>query len=357
MAIQDSMIAFYSSACPLPLMFLVYVILHIVRHRKDGIQHGRVQFSKGQRTKRVLSGILAFSSFLNSVDGFTVLQKNTSVNAIRVRTAFFTVQMIAWVMNCVLVPFDYNRRLHSPWYSQRSFMPLCVCVYISLCFLEGFSMKEDDWNYNFEIATLTLYCLNAVVTATLTCIFCIRPDDFVKVPRQYSSFYRIPPVRSDSVLTEEVEISKVLKVEIYDFKTKMRADKTPVVYYNITVNTSHSVSTVKRTYGDFVELNSSLVKNFHWLKLPDFPKYETNRDSVTMRMSHLTDYMKSICQPEVICDVLLDFFAIDEPQRSSILDWSRQVLENKASTSRTNEELVLGIEGPSYSSLLSGADA
>eukprot|EP00359_Climacostomum_virens_P003876 CAMPEP_0204900454 /NCGR_PEP_ID=MMETSP1397-20131031/2481_1 /ASSEMBLY_ACC=CAM_ASM_000891 /TAXON_ID=49980 /ORGANISM="Climacostomum Climacostomum virens, Strain Stock W-24" /LENGTH=469 /DNA_ID=CAMNT_0052068605 /DNA_START=396 /DNA_END=1805 /DNA_ORIENTATION=+ len=198
-------------------------------------------------------------------------------------------------------------------------------------------MRADHGKDSLELVQLALYIVNAIVGGILTYILITRPDDFFKLNNVYVSFNKLPAdFRSDSVVLE-IDSSKFLNVDICDFKTKLGLEQVPVVYYNITVKTSTSIHTVKRTYADFLELNNSLTKVFHWVSLPDLPKFDSARDPITYRMKELTNYLDAVCLPEVICVELLDFLGLDEPQRSQLSDLCKQLLSRRASITRVNE--------------------
>jgi hypothetical protein len=208
-------------------------------------------------------------------------------------------------------------------------MPVCVCIYAALIVLESLEINSTRWRTSLEIVQWSLYLLSAVLAALLTYVFSARPDDFMQSSKLYESYTKLQDKEESSI--PEGDSSKMLKVEICDFKTKVGPDQVPAVYYNITVKTSSSVSTVKHTYAEFIELNSSLTKALHWLKLPDLPKFDSSRDPITFRMTQLARYLDALCLPEVISGELLDFLGVFEPQRGQILELSSQLITRRAS--------------------------
>jgi hypothetical protein len=338
MKVQDVLLPFYCIACVFPFSFVGYSLVHLFLHRKDGIQREHTS-SRAQQAKQVLSGFLTLCSLLNSIDGFTQLQYHEDLRVLQVRTVFFSIQTIAWVFSLSLVMFDYNRRLHAAWYGQRLFILMNVFVYIALCTLEGIEMDRDHLNYPYEIAQLTLYAISSLLACVLTLFFLLRPNDFFKSSNLYYSFAKGSLSKSTSTVTE-IDAANLLTIEINDFKTKLRADQTPTVYYNVTVRSNYTTHTVKHTYAEFSELSCTLKRTFPSVKLPDLPKFDTTRDSVGARMTELAKYLEGVCVPEVICGELLDFLGIGNPWRGQLVEFSRQLVARRASLTRINEELA-----------------
>mmetsp|Transcript_27998 Transcript_27998/g.50162 ORF Transcript_27998/g.50162 Transcript_27998/m.50162 type:complete len:591 (-) Transcript_27998:1-1773(-) len=331
MEIEEYMLIFYPVVCFIPIAFIIYATVHFSIHWKDGIQRGRVQFSRSQCAKRTLSGTLAIGSMINVIGGFTQMQSTDDEIALSIRAMFFSIQSLAWVISCFLVPFNYNRRIHSPWFGQRLFVPMSGIVYICLCVLEGFVIRPQHFNFKFEVLQLCSYALNTVLTIILTFIITVRPDDFFITK---ASFNKRASIKSFDYFPPELDSSKLLNVEISDVKTKVGLDQAPFVLYSITVKIPEAFITTKRTYSDFYSLHEYIEKKFNFLPLPTLPKFESKRDDVSHRMTQLSNYLEAVTIPEVMCNELLDFLGVLEPHRTTLLELSHQLLVRKQSAGR-----------------------
>lgn len=348
--VEEYMLVFYSIVCVIPATFLAYAFIHIVLHWKDGIQHGRVQFWKSQCTKRTLSGLLALGSVLNVAGGFTQLQNTDDRVALDVRSSFFSIQAVAWVFSYCLVPFNYNRRLHSPWYGQRLFIPLLGSIYIALCIIEGVIIDPHHLHFMFEVLQLVVYLINTLLAVAMTYIITARPDDFFHSKNLSVSLVRDAPASSTDFMPEDG--SELLSVEISNVKTRMTSDQVPVVHYSITVKTNQMSATARRTYADFIEMHKTLEKKYNRMKLPKLPKFDATRDPVAQRMIALSNYLEAICLPELMGPELLDFLSVEEPLRAQVLELSRQLLFRKSSTGRRSTFICSSLPDQPFTSIL-----
>jgi hypothetical protein len=115
----------------------------------------------------------------------------------------------------------------------------------------------------------------------LALFFLLRPNGFFKSSNLYYSFAKGSPRKSTLTVTE-IDAANLLTIEINDFKTKLRADQTPTVCYNVTVRSNYTTHTVKRTYAEFSELSCTLKKTIPSVKLPDLPKFDSTRTQLAL---------------------------------------------------------------------------
>lgn len=247
---------------------------------------------------------------------------------------------LAWLISFYLVLFEHRRRLFTTWYGQRAFWPLNMLIQLYFTILqiidsrENGELLEGEKIANFVMAWMT--------SSVLTIYAIFKPNEFGLLnmdPLLYQSGKLSKNSRRRTVVALEDLESKLITTSIKECKIKTEKNR-QVVYYHILVTVLNQTHTVRKTYQDFETLHHQLREGFPKheypnLDFPNFPSSSSVSTRIDDRKRALDDYLCSLCFPEYMIDVFLNFLQIESQSRAICNETHKKVMgeERKFSVS------------------------
>ena len=328
---MESYIYVHSFLGGLSLYFIVYSVIKIQQHWKDGKE--RAHISRGRLIVKIAGTVLMSIIQLIHVADYNP-GKFSKVHFVT-RTCYFIITAIAWLFSSVSVYFDYNRRLQIQWRGQRGFWMIGLISNVTLLSMNMY-WKVYSYNKNTEIAyafvQICLYGVSIVISIVLFSYAIFRPDDFTVIP--HDMFFKLK--RSSLVFdegNESIEDNIQIKIRVGGYKIKPILN-TSVIHYNFNIGINDTFYSISKSLIDFESLDKALrgkfpKDDFPNLKFPEFSmellrKYETKE-----RGDELCKYLNSICKPDFMTPDLLNFLQIEGNYRDLLTYKHNLVIEER----------------------------
>lgn len=308
---------YYLCVVWVPLYFISYSALHILKHNRDGQEGGDIRYSRTYKLKQMILAFLMVVCIGNAAIelSFIYLSGYNDIKAV-IRPAYYTLAALAWSLCFYLVRFDFKRRLKMVRFGQPFFWIASGPLFIIDIFILNSDFVTSDTEIGIFIA---FYTLAAAFNIWLTFISFYRPDDFGN--RMVSLYEPLASIHLDSDYAASFAELQT-QVAILDYKIKMENAK-PVVYYNIQVSISGSKYVIRRTSAD-IELISKILQDrieqlhIEGLTFPELAEFSSRENSMSKIIDELDRFLKEACKPIYMFEELCDFFEIPSEFRDSI---------------------------------------
>ncbi len=108
-----NLLYYYSIISIVPLYFVFYSIYRILYHYNDGREEkGTQQIFSTQMTKRIFILLLIIINIILAAIGWDL---HIAAWELYVRSVYYALNSICWLMSFVLLAFEYSRRLEMKW--------------------------------------------------------------------------------------------------------------------------------------------------------------------------------------------------------------------------------------------------
>lgn len=314
----------FGPLCVVPLWFLIFSTVRVIRHYRDSREHGKTPYRKYSRFKQVLTALLVL---IHLVLLFDIDPAQWPFLDLLIRSIYFALSVLAWITSFLLVSFDATRQLDQSWLCQRGFWPFsCLCSCLSLvlqlkatAILHSNSPETESY---FLISRCTLYSCAVVTTGVLTYLALQHPNDFFWTGS-------VSVLLSPRLLRVSRQRRGTADTRLTASITALKA-KQGLVLFRISVKIGGNEHSTQRQFSEFRELHEGLRSNFSEETFPNlvFPNLpNVNSLEIEEKIAQLNKYLSALLIPELMTDQLLDFLAIKDGVRIELSALHEQAMK------------------------------
>lgn len=310
----------YSLLIPVPIVFVIYALVRIVRHWHDG------KCRKGSLSKyQICKYLLTLSQVCVNLSiiflGIQLeAQDNDGKKLEKLMFIYYSISCMGWTLSCVLCYFEYVRQLKMEWLGHRSYWPACFIM--NVFFVIILSVDDEETGYR---EGMILYSLKSAINLLLLLLAIFKPNDYqVELYRgSKSGAYNIISDGENKFIFSFHSESHlpILSIQITNYKIKPDHNKN-TIYYTILTKYRDLSFPSKRSYLEFHFLNVNLRSKLPQGKsiiFPNFPVFMSNHIPIDKKMQELSLYLSELSRLNLIDEELLEFLNIEEKPRETIL--------------------------------------
>jgi hypothetical protein len=329
----------YSLLIPVPIVFVIYVLVRFVRHWKDG-KCRKGSFSKYQICKYFLTISQVCVNLSIIFLGIHIKAKETDAKELeRVILIYYSISCMGWILSCALCYFEYVRQLKMEWLGHRSYWP--ACFIINVFFVIILSVDEEESENTNE---MILYSFKSAINLLLLLLAFFKPNDYQVELYRGGSTNEVYNIISDGenkfIFSFHSESHlPLLTIQIINYKIKPDFNKN-TIYYTIFTKYLDLSFTSKRSYIEFHFLNVNLrskLPNGKTITFPNFPVFMSNHIPIDKKMQELSVYLSELSKLDLIDEELLEFLNIEGKPREDILS----ELEKRSRKTMTSTEFQM----------------
>ena len=310
-----ALFVFFGVLLILPVWFIVYSLVRIRLHYRDGRQHISGRLPRMHNFKRTCALALACASIFNTIDG---VPSDEQPGELTLRCCFFFSYAVAWLLSFTLLRFEYSRGLAISWIGHRLFWPVSFLALLSCAVFQAVQNWSHPKDEELAWPRVAVYIVSALLALALSICGVWKPNDFV--PGNWRDPFLSDLQQATAASTAQTQSSELV-IEMENYKKKLQGQKS-VVLYELRVSIQNHFHVLWKSYMDFErlqnELRDKIQVEFPMLKMPKLPDFSMS-DSIDLKLEGLKKYMKEINFPAFYCDVLLDFLSLPTDIREFLL--------------------------------------
>lgn len=324
-----------------PGLFLLLSFGRLLRHYRDSKERGKVAYKKYLLMKKLVTLLLAFVSL---VCIFDIDPSSWNFWGVVLRTAFFGIYTVAWLVSYLLVSFDASRQLETAWFGQRGFWSSSFFLNVALFSVRVSTWLSDEPSGEVEFIMVTRSALDVLLIVLSLVLFYLaveHPNDFyltgglMELERQFLNqptrfiHRQIASFEARHSLADS-KGTQFLSASITDCKAKLTQG---LVHFRILVKAGDSAHSVQRQYSDFREVHDSLQgcfskEQFPNLQLPALPAIGSSHLSIDDKIQALNGYLEAVLVPELLTEGLLDFLGVEGRKRLELAQQHEAALKS-----------------------------
>jgi hypothetical protein len=111
----QSNVLYFAVLLIFPAFFVFYCIARVIRHYNDGVEKSSRPIVSRQRIKLIFTVLMVLLNIAILLIGYEEITYYTD-NTLLVMFTFYVIDSVSWVFSCLLVRFEYTRRLKMSWW-------------------------------------------------------------------------------------------------------------------------------------------------------------------------------------------------------------------------------------------------